>query len=119
VAGPFHTRVVEGSLGAVVTEAGSGGVGRSTRAGNAINSAAGAANLERLPYTVKVLLENMLRGAATHPAGSVIALNGRKPHDVELTERAARGVLGLPPVSGLRFEDDFAQNTDGDAPMDL
>lgn len=27
-----------------------------------------------------------------------IAVNGREPHDVELTERAARGVLGLPPA---------------------
>lgn len=39
---------------------------------------AGAASLERLPYTVKVLLENMLRGAATHPdlvtADHVLAL---------------------------------------------
>lgn len=26
-----------------------------------------------------------------------ISVNNRKPHDVELTERAARGVLGLPP----------------------
>lgn len=48
-----------------------------------------------------------------------IALNGRNPHDVELTERAARGVLGLPPASGPRLEDEAAQNTDGDAPMDL
>ena len=41
-------------------------------------NAAGAIDLDRLPYTVKVLLENMLRGAATHPdlvtADHVLAL---------------------------------------------
>jgi AcrR family transcriptional regulator len=44
---------------------------------------------------------------ASHTAGAFIgvleavgiAVAGHKPHDVELTERAARGVLGLPPTS--------------------
>jgi len=34
-----------------------------------------APDLARLPYTVKVLLENMLRGAATHPEPSPIRLD--------------------------------------------
>jgi aconitate hydratase len=69
--------------------------------------AAGATDLPRLPYTVKVLLENMLRGAATHPelvsADDVRALatwDPDRPGEVELPFMPALFILqdftGLP-----------------------
>ena len=74
--------------------------------------AAGAPNLERLPYTVKILLENMLRGAATQPdlvtAADVRALatwDPTQPAEAELPFMPARVILqdftGVPCVVDL------------------
>src|SRR3990170_627781 len=75
-------------------------------------AAAGAADLERLPYPVKVLLENMLRGAATKPdlvsAADVRALaawDPTQPAEAELPFMPARVILqdftGVPCVVDL------------------
>ena len=88
-------------------------------------SAAGASSLERLPYTVKVLLENMLRGAATQPglvsADSVRALatwDPAQPGEVELPFMPARVVLqdftGVPCVVDLAAMRDAITEMGGD-----
>ncbi|HEX2843955.1 MAG TPA: aconitate hydratase, partial [Candidatus Limnocylindria bacterium] len=74
--------------------------------------AAGATDLEHLPYTVKILLENMLRGAATQPdlvtANDVRALatwDPEQPAEAELPFMPARVILqdftGVPCVVDL------------------
>ena len=87
--------------------------------------AAGARNLERLPYTVKVLLENMLRGAATSPdlvsAGDVRALanwDPTQPAEAELPFMPARVILqdftGVPCVVDLAAMRDAIAEMGGD-----
>ncbi|HUH17506.1 MAG TPA: aconitase family protein, partial [Methylomirabilota bacterium] len=87
--------------------------------------AAGAAGLERLPYTVKILLENMLRGAATHPdlvtAADVRALASWDPTqaaEVELPFMPARVILqdftGVPCVVDLAAMRDALAEMGGD-----
>jgi aconitate hydratase len=87
--------------------------------------AAGAANLERLPYTVKILLENMLRGAATSPdlvsADDVRALaswDPTQPAEAELPFMPARVVLqdftGVPCVVDLAAMRDAIAEIGGD-----
>ncbi len=88
-------------------------------------AAAGAANLERLPYTVKVLLENMLRGAATQPelvsADDVRALaawDPSRPGEAELPFMPARVILqdftGVPCVVDLAAMRDAMAELGGD-----
>ncbi|HEX7196495.1 MAG TPA: aconitate hydratase, partial [Candidatus Limnocylindria bacterium] len=87
--------------------------------------AAGATNLERLPYTVKVLLENMLRGAASHPdlvsADDVRALaawDPAQPAEAELPFMPARVILqdftGVPCVVDLAAMRDAIAEMGGD-----
>ena len=87
--------------------------------------AAGAPDLERLPYTVKVLLENMLRGAATHPdlvsAAAVRALahwDPTQPAEAELPFMPARIILqdftGVPAVVDLSAMRDAMAEMGGD-----
>jgi len=87
--------------------------------------AAGAPNLERLPYTVKVLLENMLRGAATSPdlvsADDVRALaswDPTQPAEAELPFMPARVILqdftGVPCVVDLAAMRDAIAEIGGD-----
>jgi len=87
--------------------------------------AAGAVDLERLPYTVKVLLENMLRGAATHPDlvgdDDVRALAGwspTEPAEAELPFMPARVILqdftGVPCVVDLAAMRDAMAELGGD-----
>jgi aconitate hydratase len=87
--------------------------------------AAGATDLERLPYTVKVLLENMLRGAATQPdlvsADDVRALaswDPGRPAEVELPFMPARVILqdftGVPCVVDLAAMRDAIAELGGD-----
>ncbi|MGH2401439.1 MAG: aconitate hydratase [Candidatus Limnocylindria bacterium] len=87
--------------------------------------AAGATDLERLPYTVKVLLENMLRGAATHPdlvsADDVRALaswDPTQPAEAELPFMPARVILqdftGVPCVVDLAAMRDAIAEMGGD-----
>jgi len=87
--------------------------------------AAGAPNLERLPYTVKVLLENMLRGAATQPdlvnADDVRALaawDPTQPAEAELPFMPARVILqdftGVPCVVDLAAMRDAIAEMGGD-----
>ena len=75
-------------------------------------TAAGGDDLERLPYTVKVLLENLLRGATTHPdlvrSDDVRALaswDPASPGEAELPFMPARVILqdftGVPCVVDL------------------
>ncbi|MCV0404284.1 MAG: aconitate hydratase [Chloroflexi bacterium] len=86
---------------------------------------AGATDLARLPYTVKVLLENMLRGAATHPdlvgADDVRALaswNPTQPREAELPFMPARVILqdftGVPCVVDLAAMRDAIADLGGD-----
>ncbi|MGI8930261.1 MAG: aconitase family protein, partial [Candidatus Limnocylindria bacterium] len=86
---------------------------------------AGAAGLERLPYTVKVLLENMLRGAATQPdlvsADDVRALaswDPTGPAEAELPFMPARVILqdftGVPCVVDLAAMRDAMAEMGGD-----
>ena len=86
---------------------------------------AGAASLERLPYTVKVLLENMLRGAATQPdlvsADHVRALanwDASAPGEAELPFMPARVILqdftGVPCVVDLAAMRDAMAEMGGD-----
>ena len=87
--------------------------------------AAGAATLARLPYTVKILLENMLRGAATHPdlvtAADVRALatwDPASPGEAELPFMPARVILqdftGVPCVVDLAAMRDAMAEMGGD-----
>ena len=87
--------------------------------------AAGAQNLERLPYTVKVLLENMLRGADIHPdlvsADDVRALaswDPTQPAEAELPFMPARVILqdftGVPCVVDLAAMRDAIAEMGGD-----
>jgi aconitate hydratase len=86
---------------------------------------AGAAKLERLPYTVKILLENMLRGAATQPdlvsADHVRALatwDPSAPGEAELPFMPARVILqdftGVPCVVDLAAMRDAVAEIGGD-----
>ena len=87
--------------------------------------ASGARELERLPYTVKVLLENMVRGAATHPelvsADDVRALASWDPAgaaEAELPFMPARVILqdftGVPCVVDLAAMRDAIAEMGGD-----
>ena len=87
--------------------------------------AAGAPDLERLPYTVKVLLENMLRGAAATPdlvsADDVRALanwDPTQPAEAELPFMPARVILqdftGVPCVVDLAAMRDAIADMGGD-----
>jgi aconitate hydratase len=87
--------------------------------------AAGARDLERLPYTIKVLLENMLRGAATQPdlvsADDVRALalwDPTQPAEAELPFMPARVILqdftGVPCVVDLAAMRDAMAEIGGD-----
>ena len=87
--------------------------------------AAGAPDLEHLPYTVKVLLENMLRGAATAPdlvsADDVRALanwDPTQPAEAELPFMPARVILqdftGVPCVVDLAAMRDAIADMGGD-----
>ena len=86
---------------------------------------AGASDLDRLPYTVKVLLENMLRGAATQPdlvtADHVRALaswDASAPGEAELPFMPARVILqdftGVPCVVDLAAMRDAIAEMGGD-----
>ncbi|HEY6608368.1 MAG TPA: aconitate hydratase [Candidatus Limnocylindria bacterium] len=86
---------------------------------------AGAGDLERLPYTVKILLENMLRGAATQPdlvtAADVRALaswDPDSPGEAELPFMPARVILqdftGVPCVVDLAAMRDAMADVGGD-----
>ena len=87
--------------------------------------AAGAATLERLPFTVKILLENMLRGAVTHPdlvsVDDVRALaewDPAQPAEAELPFMPARVILqdftGVPCVVDLAAMRDAIAELGGD-----
>ena len=87
--------------------------------------AAGVADLDRLPYTVKILLENMLRGAATQPdlvsADDVRALaswDPGAPGEAELPFMPARVILqdftGVPCVVDLAAMRDAIAELGGD-----
>ncbi|HEX2883228.1 MAG TPA: aconitate hydratase, partial [Candidatus Limnocylindria bacterium] len=87
--------------------------------------AAGAPDLARLPYTVKVLLENMLRGAATQPdlvsADDVRTLatwDPAQPAEAELPFMPARVILqdftGVPCVVDLAAMRDAMAEMGGD-----
>ena len=87
--------------------------------------AAGAAQLDRLPYTIKVLLENMLRGAATQPAlvsaDDVRALalwDPTQPAEAELPFMPGRVILqdftGVPCVVDLAAMRDAMAEMGGD-----
>ena len=87
--------------------------------------AAGAPDLEHLPYTVKVLLENMLRGAAASPdlvsAADVRALaswDPTQPAEAELPFMPARVILqdftGVPCVVDLAAMRDAIADMGGD-----
>ncbi len=87
--------------------------------------AAGAPDLARLPYTVKILLENMLRGAATHPdlvtQNDVRALatwDPAAPGEAELPFMPARVILqdftGVPCVVDLAAMRDAMADMGGD-----
>ena len=88
-------------------------------------ASAGATDLERLPYTVKVLLENMIRGAATSPdlvsADDVRALaswDPTRPGEAELPFMPARVILqdftGVPCVVDLAAMRDAMAELGGD-----
>ncbi len=88
-------------------------------------NAAGAPDLERLPYTVKVLLENMIRGAALHPdlvsPDDVRALaqwDPAAPGEAELPFMPARVILqdftGVPCVVDLAAMRDAMAELGGD-----
>ena len=87
--------------------------------------AAGAWDLARLPYTVKVLLENMLRGAATQPdlvtsdhVRALAAWNASAPGEAELPFMPARVILqdftGVPCVVDLAAMRDAMAEMGGD-----
>ncbi|HEX7172136.1 MAG TPA: aconitate hydratase [Candidatus Limnocylindria bacterium] len=86
---------------------------------------AGATDLDRLPYTVKVLLENMLRGAATQPdlvtsdhVRALAAWNASAPGEAELPFMPARVILqdftGVPCVVDLAAMRDAMAEMGGD-----
>src|SRR6185436_6367867 len=86
---------------------------------------AGADDLDRLPYTVKVLLENMIRGAATQPdlvtEADVRALatwDPGRPGEAELPFMPARVILqdftGVPCVVDLAAMRDAMAELGGD-----
>jgi aconitate hydratase len=86
---------------------------------------AGAEDLDRLPYTVKVLLENMLRGSATQPdlvtEADVRALatwDPGRPGEAELPFMPARVILqdftGVPCVVDLAAMRDAMADLGGD-----
>ena len=88
-------------------------------------AAAGAGDLERLPYTVKVLLENMLRGAATQPdlvssddVRALAAWDPAQPAEAELPFMPARVILqdftGVPCVVDLAAMRDAIAEMGGD-----
>ena len=87
--------------------------------------AAGATDLARLPYTVKVLLENMLRGAATQPdlvshddVRALATWDPARPGEVELPFMPARVILqdftGVPCVVDLAAMRDAMAEMGGD-----
>jgi aconitate hydratase len=87
--------------------------------------AAGATDLEHLPYIVKILLENMLRGAATQPdlvsADDIRALaswDPTQPAEAELPFMPARVILqdftGVPCVVDLAAMRDAVAEMGGD-----
>ena len=87
--------------------------------------AAGAEDLARLPYTVKVLLENMLRGAATQPdlvspdhVRTLAAWNPVEPAEAELPFMPGRVILqdftGVPCVVDLAAMRDAMAEMGGD-----
>jgi aconitate hydratase len=86
---------------------------------------AGATDLDRLPYTVKVLLENMLRGAATQPdlvtadhVRALAAWDASAPGEAELPFMPARVILqdftGVPCVVDLAAMRDAMAEMGGD-----
>jgi len=86
---------------------------------------AGATDLEHLPYTVKVLLENILRGAATQPdlvttddVRALAAWDPEQPAEVELPFMPARVILqdftGVPCVVDLAAMRDAIADLGGD-----
>jgi aconitate hydratase len=85
----------------------------------------GAKDLERLPYTVKVLLENMLRGAATQPdlvtdddVRALATWDPSSPGEAELPFMPARVILqdftGVPCVVDLAAMRDAVAERGGD-----
>ena len=87
--------------------------------------AAGVPDIERLPYTVKVLLENMLRGAASSPElvtpqdlSALAAWNPAQPGEYELPFMPARVILqdftGVPCVVDLAAMRDAVATLGGD-----
>ena len=87
--------------------------------------ATGARDVERLPYTVKILLENMLRGAVTQPtlvsSGAVRALaswDPSQPGEYELPFMPGRVILqdftGVPCVVDLAAMRDAMAEMGGD-----
>ena len=87
--------------------------------------AAGAPNLATLPYTVKVLLENMLRGAATQPdlvspdhVRALASWDPSAPGEAELPFMPARVILqdftGVPCVVDLAAMRDAIAEMGGD-----
>jgi aconitate hydratase len=87
--------------------------------------AAGAPDLERMPYTVKVLLENMVRGAATNPelvrhedVRALAAWDPAEPAEAELPFMPARVILqdftGVPCVVDLAAMRDAIADMGGD-----
>ncbi|HUF07308.1 MAG TPA: aconitate hydratase [Candidatus Binatia bacterium] len=87
--------------------------------------AAGASDLEHLPYTVKVLLENMLRGADTQPGlvsaadvRSLASWDPKQPAEAELPFMPARVILqdftGVPCVVDLAAMRDAVAAMGGD-----
>jgi aconitate hydratase len=88
-------------------------------------AAAGAASLDRLPYTVKVLLENMLRGTATQPdlvtpdhVRALASWDPSAPGEAELPFMPARVILqdftGVPCVVDLAAMRDAVAEMGGD-----
>ncbi|MGI8658719.1 MAG: aconitate hydratase AcnA, partial [Candidatus Limnocylindria bacterium] len=86
---------------------------------------AGASDLAHLPYTVKVLLENMLRGAATHPdlvsdddVRALASWDPARPAEAELPFMPARVILqdftGVPCVVDLAAMRDAVAEIGGD-----
>ena len=88
-------------------------------------AAAGSGELERLPYTVKVLLENLLRGAATQPdlvrvddVRALASWDPSAPGEAELPFMPARVILqdftGVPCVVDLAAMRDALAEMGGD-----
>jgi aconitate hydratase A / 2-methylisocitrate dehydratase len=88
-------------------------------------SDAGAEHLDRLPYTVKVLLENMLRGAATQPdlisdadRRALATWDPERPGEAELPFMPSRVILqdftGVPCVVDLAAMRDAMAELGGD-----